>query len=85
MAPIYTKKLGLWIEKTNNKAQKIDEFALKTYEIVIASFQVYDRLEKARFFQKTFLVADTNIKIIFGILFFIFSKVKVDFTLKKLF
>lgn len=57
---------------------------METYGIVIAGFQVQDKFEKARFFQTTFLVADTKIKVVLGMLFLILSKVKVDFSEKKL-
>lgn len=33
--------------------------------MVIAGFQFKNKLEKAEFFQKTFLVADTSMKIVF--------------------
>ena len=38
MTPAYTKKLGLWTQKTNIRAQKIDKSLLETYEMVIAAF-----------------------------------------------
>lgn len=38
MASAYTKKLGLWMQKTNVGTQKIDGLTLETYGIVIASF-----------------------------------------------
>ena len=38
MAPVYAKKLGLRIRKTDVGAQKIDGSTLKTYRMVIAGF-----------------------------------------------
>lgn len=46
----YFLKLGLKIYHIDVKAQKIDSFILKTFEIILASFQVEDKFEKARFF-----------------------------------
>lgn len=44
MTLVYTAKLDLKIRPTNVGAQKIDGFILKIFEIVIASFQVDDKL-----------------------------------------
>lgn len=52
--------------------------------MVIAGFQVKNKLEKARFFQKTFLLADTSVEVIFEMPFLTFSKVEVDFTEREL-
>ena len=38
MSPNFTWKLGFNIRKANIRAQKINSFALKTFEIVIADF-----------------------------------------------
>ena len=84
IAPAYAKKLGLWMWKTNVKAQKIDGSTLETYSMVIAGFRVQDKLGKARFFQETFLVADTSMEAVFRMPFLTLSKVGVDFTKKKL-
>ena len=57
-------KLSLKVQKTNFGAQKIDGFALKTFEMIIANFQMEDNTNRPRFFQKTFLVADTKFEVI---------------------
>ena len=46
----YILKLGLKIRLINVKAQKIDDFILEMFEIVLASFQVKNKLEKVWFF-----------------------------------
>ena len=46
----YNKQLGLQIWKTDVEAQKINSSLLRIFEMVIAGFQVEDRLGKARFF-----------------------------------
>ena len=50
MNPDYTQKLELKIRKTNVEAQKIDGFALETFGMVIADFQVEDKANRPRFF-----------------------------------
>lgn len=84
MVSAYAKKLGLRIQKMDVGAQKINRYALKTYEMVIAGFQVGDKLGKARFFQKTFLLADICVEVIFKMSFLTLSKVKINFVKKKL-
>lgn len=46
----YALKLGLKICRTNVKAQKITGFIFKIFEIVLARFQVEDRLGRVWFF-----------------------------------
>lgn len=43
-------KLGLKVYSTNVGAQKIDSSIFKTFGMVLTSFQVEDKLERARFF-----------------------------------
>ena len=47
--------------------------------MVIADFQVEDKTSRPRFFQKTFLVADTKFKVILGMLFLKISNADVSF------
>ena len=42
----YAKRPGFWTWKTDFWAQKIDGLMLKTFGMVIASFQVIDKLNK---------------------------------------
>ena len=77
MTPAYVLKLGLKVYSTNVGAQKIDGFILKIFEMVLASFQVEDKLEKAQFFQETFLVVDISTKVVLGILFLTLSNADV--------
>ena len=69
MSPAYAKKLSLKTWKTNIGAQKIDGSALETFKMVIADFQVKDKGGRPRFFQETFLVANTKFEVILGMLF----------------
>lgn len=43
-------KLGSKIKTTNVKAQKMNIFTFKTFEIVLTSFYFDDKLRKIRFF-----------------------------------
>ena len=79
MSPAYTKRLGLKTRKTNVGAQKIDGSALETFEMVIANFQVEDKSGRPRFFQETFLVADTKFEVILGMPFLKISNADVAF------
>lgn len=62
----YAAKLGFKDRLTNVDAQKIDGSILKMFEIVLVSFQVENKLCKVRFFQETFLLANTSIDMILG-------------------
>ena len=50
MTPAYAKQLGLQAQKTDIGAQKIDGSLLWTFGMVIASFQIEDKLGRTRFF-----------------------------------
>ena len=80
MSPAYTKKLGLKTWKTNVGAQKIDGSALKIIEMVIADFQVEDKGGRPRFFQKTFLVANTKFEVVPEMFFLKISNADLAFS-----
>ena len=65
----YAKKLSLKVQKTNVRAKKINGFAPKIIEMIIADFQIKDKVSKLRFFQKTFLVTKNKFKIILEMCF----------------
>ena len=46
----YTKKLGPKVWQINARAQKIDCFTLEIFEIVIANFQIEDKVSRPKFF-----------------------------------
>lgn len=79
MSPAYAERLGFQTWKTNIRAQKIDGSILETFTIVIVDFQVEDEVGKSRFFQKTFLVANTKFKVVLEILFLKFSNADILF------
>lgn len=84
MTPIFASKLGLPTQKTNIVAQKIDDLALPTYEMPIAGFSVYNKLGKVWFFEDTFLLANTSMKVILRMLFPPFSNEDIQFVVEKL-
>ena len=79
MSPIYTKKLGLKTRRTNVGAQKIDGSILETFGMVIADFQVEDKDGRPRFFQETFLVADTKFEVVLGMPFLKINNADIAF------
>ena len=79
MSFAFTQKLGFYIWKTNVGAQKIDGSAFRTFGIVIVDFQVEDKGDKPRFFQETFLVANTKFEIILEMLFLKISNTDIAF------
>ena len=80
----YASKLGLQARHFNVGAQKIDGSTLQTFGMVLASFQVEDKLERARFFQKSFLLADISVEMVLGMSYWTFSNVDVQFIEEKL-
>lgn len=50
MNPKFAQKLGLHIRKTSVRAQKIDGSTLEIFRMVIAGFQVDDKVGRPRFF-----------------------------------
>lgn len=84
MTPVCTLKLGQKIRLTNIKAQIIDGYIFETFEMVLASFQVKDKLKRVWFFQKSFLLADISVEVILGIFFLIFSNIDIQFVEKEL-
>ena len=84
MTPAYASRLSLQVHRTNIGAQKIDGSILETFGIILANFQVEDKLGRARFFQKTFLLADISAEIVLGMPFLTLSNADVQFVEKEL-
>ena len=84
MTLAYVKQLGLQVRKTDVRAQKIDGSLLWTCEMVIAGFQVEDKLGKAQFFQESFLLAEISMEVILGMPFFTLSNANIRFAKKVL-
>ncbi len=84
MTPAYATKLGLTARKTSVRAQKIDGSPLETYGMVTASFLLQDSLERVRFFEETFLLADTSMEVVLGMPFLALSNADFQFGTEKL-
>lgn len=84
MTPTFASKLGLPTRRTNVGAQKIDGSALQTYGMATAGFSVHDKLGRVRFFEETFLLADTSMEVILGMLFLSLSNADVQFGVEEL-
>ena len=79
MSSAYAKKLGPKTWKINVGVQKIDGSTLETFRIVIADFQVEDKGDRPKFFQKTFLVANIKFEVVLGMLFLKISNADIAF------
>ncbi len=85
MTPAYTTKIGHIAGKTSVEAQKIDGSPLETYGMASARFSLHDSLGRVWFFEETFLLADTSMEVVLGILFLSLSNADVEFAeLRKL-
>ena len=84
MTPAFASKLGLNVCSTDVGAQKIDSSTLQTFEMVLASFQVEDKLGWARFFQELFLLADSTLEVVLGMPFLTLSNANVLFSEQEL-
>ena len=82
--PAFTKELGLPIRPTDVGAQKIDGTTLNTYEMVVAAFSLKNKANQVRFFEKTFLLANISLKVVFGMPLFTLSRVNIDFLRREL-
>lgn len=84
MTLIYTARLRLKARSTNVNAQKIDSSTLKTFGIVLTSFQIEDKLRNIWFLQETFLVTITSMTLILGILFLNLNNINMFFSKREL-
>lgn len=84
MTSTHAAKLGLKVKPTNFAAQKVDDSIFETFGIVLASFKVENKLSRSRFFQKSFLLADTSIDVLLEMSFLILSNANIRFAGKKL-
>ena len=80
----YSAKLGFKVWPIDVRAPKIDSSLLRNFEIVIASIQVFNMLDQARFFQETFLLTDISAEVMLGMLFLARSNANIKFAAQKL-
>lgn len=84
MTPSYIKQLGIKTWQANVRAPKIDLSSLKTFRIIIAIWQVSNKLYRAQFFQETILLAKTSRKMVLGMLFLSFTNIDNQIVEKEL-
>ena len=84
MALAYASKLGFKVYSIDVGAQKVDGSILKIVGMVLASFQIEDKLGRAQFFLKTFLLANINVEVVLDMLFLTFNNTDVQFIEKEL-
>ena len=63
----YTPKLWPTIWKSNDKVQKINDFILEIFRLVIADFLIEDKVGRPKLLQKFFYIANTKFKAILRI------------------
>lgn len=79
MTLVYIVKLELITWMTSVEAQKTDGLLLEIYDMTLAKFLLQDNLEKVWFFKRIFLLPNTNIEIVLGILFLSLSNADINF------
>ena len=84
MSPSYIEKLELMIWKTIIRIQKIDGSALETFEMMIADFELENKVGRLKFFQETFLIANTKFKMFLKIFFLKINNINMSFSKKTL-
>lgn len=84
MTRTFAKSLGFISRLTSFEAQKIDSMSLKISGIVSTTFFCQDSYTKVQFFEKTFLLADTTMKMVLGMPFLSLSNVDIEFHTRKI-
>ena len=84
MTQAFATGLYLIIWATNVYAQKIDGSLLETYGMAWPGFSLQDSLERVRFFEETFLLAYTSVKVVLGIPFLSLSNAGFQFVAREL-
>lgn len=77
MTLAYAWKIGLWLCYTNVGAQKINGFTLKTFQMVLASFQIEDKLGRAQILQEILLRAHINMGVVLRMPFLTLSNTDI--------
>ena len=82
MTSVYTLKLGFRVYPTDIGAQKIDGSIFETFRMIMANFQIENKLGKAWFFQETFLLADISAEVVLSMPYLTLSNADVQFVEK---
>lgn len=64
--PNFAKELGFFIKPKNVWTQKING---RTYRMIIEAFLIINKIYSIRLFEKTFLIANINLKVVFEMFF----------------
>ncbi len=75
----YAAELGFIAQKTSVGVQQIDGLPLETHGMVSARFSLQYSLKRIRFFEETFLLADTSIEVDQGMPFLSLNNVDVKY------
>lgn len=79
MQPSFAKILGLYIEKTDVRAQKINSWCLETFSMTIAIFEIKNKITWFWYLEEIFLIADIGISIALSISLLILRNAKINF------
>lgn len=71
--------MDFYIQKIDVKAQKIDNFCLEIFGIVINIFKIGDGVKKSQYFEEIFLLPDISISVALGMPFFISNNTEINF------
>lgn len=74
----FAKKLGFWVQQIAINAQKINDFKLNIFGMVLVFFLVKNE-KKFYFFKKIFLVTNLSINVALKMFFFILNNIEVNF------
>lgn len=77
MILIFVARLDLSTQPISISIYKANGFTLKTYNIVMTGFFIWDKYGIIRFFEETFLFTDTSIEVVLGISFLTLSSMDV--------
>ena len=79
----FAQELGLSIKPTDVRVQKIGGTTLDTFGIVVIAFLIIDKVNRIKFFKKTFFIANVSPKIVFEMLFLTLNDANVNFLGQK--
>lgn len=80
----YIARLGFQVWSSNVRVQKINDSTFHKFGMILASFQIKNKLRKAHFFQKTFLQSNISIDMVLDMLFWTFSNADILFAVWEL-
>lgn len=80
----YIMALGLYVKISDLITHKINKSHFDTFGMIITGFSVENKLGRVQFFQRTFLLANTNIEIVVVMSFLIFKSEDISFEKWKL-